>query len=145
MLEKTKITKQELFNLVAPIHIYHKADVLMKTEAQIALNKLRRLSDDKLVIEFFGVDDVLLEDDVKKVDYLYFWRTYDKLFEDIVEEKLPELTACYDFYGAKAFESENRAVFLVGDKYDCFPFYESVPLLEEKLQDLTHEIGTSIN
>lgn len=140
-MANTELTKEMLFSFIAPIHIYHKADLMYKKEAMEGFRNLKKYKKHKLVQEYFKDDiDNLSIRSVNKVDYKVFWRVYDKLFKEIVLEWYPSLKPTYDYYGAKCFENENRKVYLDGDDYDCFPFYLDYESLNIRLIDLENEL-----
>lgn len=138
-----KLTKEMLFNFVAPIHIYFKADLLYKPEAIKGFKSLKRYKDDKLVKEYFRENISVLSLPVSEIDninYKIFWRIYDELFEDIVLEKFPFFIPAHEYYGAKCFKY-NGKIYLDGDDYDCYPYYLDRFALDERLIELKKELA----
>jgi hypothetical protein len=140
MAKVQTLTKEDLFNLVAPIHIFHKADVCFKEEARKAFRILKKVRDHEIVLHYFdeGVS-VLNERNVIGVDHIVFWKVYNRLFEELVTEYFPEFKSSHDRYGAKCFLFEGKR-YLAGDDYDCFPFYADVDSLKQHLQELQEEL-----
>lgn len=133
-------TKENLFNLIAPIHIYHKADLRYKKEANKAYRILKQKMQEPVVSQYFG--EMLFElkkRSVDQVDYTVFWKIYDQLFEEIVTDAFPELKPDYDFYGAKCFVANGRK-YLDGDSYHCYPFYLYYSSLKNRLLRLRDEL-----
>ncbi|MDF2880016.1 MAG: hypothetical protein K0R54_573 [Clostridiaceae bacterium] len=136
------ITKERLFNLVAPIHIYHKADIMYKHKAVRAFRDLKQYRETDIVSKYF--EDNLLtlkERGINNIDYHLFCRVYNKLFEELVLESIPQLIPGYDYYGAKCFRlSENGRAYIEGDDIDCYPFYADIESFKERIADLKKEL-----
>lgn len=129
--------EKDLFDYVAPIHIYFNADIKYKQKAEKAFRYLKkhkkeaeRYLDDITVLEQRNLDDV---------DPYVFWRAYNNLFEEEVLSYFPELEPSYDRWGARCFVFNGKR-YLSGDSYDCYPFYVSKKALEERLKELANEI-----
>ncbi|PLS18851.1 hypothetical protein CVD28_00170 [Bacillus sp. M6-12] len=141
MVKMTIVTKDDLFNMIAPIHVYQKADLMYEKEAKVAFKKLKEVRENMVIADYFGDSlSTLKERSVKNVDMYAFWRVYNRLFEEIVKEEFPSFTAGYDKYGAKCFFQEGQML-LDGDDYDCFPFYLDTNGLKGRLYDLSKEIA----
>ena len=118
------MTDEQLFDLVAPIAIYHKADVCFKKAAEKALRKLKEA---KVVAPLCVVDDVDIAN--------WAWQKYDELFGDIVRANCPGLVFGYDACGAKGFKRDSHFEF-AGDSSGQFPWYETAELLKKRLADI---------
>lgn len=135
------VTKENLFNWVAPIHVFHHADIMYKSEAKKAFKELKKASGCEMVKSYFGEEAVVLkEKTIETIDSEVFWRVYNQLFEEIVKESFPAFSMGYDMYGAKCFRL-GGAVYLAGDVHDCFPFYVDMESLKERLEDLSDEVA----
>jgi hypothetical protein len=135
MAKTNSITKEELFDLVAPIHIYQKADLMYEKEAREAFSSLKRVRHHKLVSTYFGEgSEIFRERTVRNVDCMTFWKVYNQLFKEIVQEKFPKWRTDHDYYGARCFNFDGLTL-LAGDSYDCFPFYLDYEALKERLND----------
>lgn len=132
------INKEELFNLVAPIHIYFNADLMFKNEANEGLKKLKKLKLDNMVLDYLDEDDF----SSKKLDQLdnkLYWRVYNQLFEELVLKEFEDFEPSVDTYGAKCFKYQDK-IYLDGDSFDCYPFYTDYVTLTERLNDLSKEL-----
>jgi hypothetical protein len=127
----------DAFEAIAGVHIYYRADIALKKEAREGFRWLKK--NRQVAEELLDNMEVLKERSVNKVDHTVFWRAYNKLFEEIVLSRYPELTPSHDFYGARCFEFNGKR-YLCGDEYDCYPFYLDKELLEERLDDLALEL-----
>lgn len=124
------VTIEDLFDLVAPIFIYHATDVCFRRKAQAALRKLQRLDLKGSPIKPLPE---LIED--QDLDDLYGWATaaYDTLFKAIVDDKVDGWKWNYDSSGAKAYFDDEGDVVMAGDKMYHFPYYETAGLLRERI------------
>lgn len=133
------LTVEQLFDLVAPIHIYHHADIALAKRADRALEKLKHYKNDELVKEYFGQDIKTLDTPhIDMVDPEVFWRVYDQLFITIVQADFPYFEVSYDKYGARCFQY-NGVKYLTGDDAGCFPFYLDSETLQKRLNELRYE------
>lgn len=140
-MAKIIFSREDLFDLIAPIHLFHQADVCLLKDAQTAFRKLKKVRDHDLVKEYFGSEiDVLLQRNVSNVDSIVFWKIYNRLFEEIVTKYFPAFKSTFDMYGAKCFIVSGYT-YLSGDAFDCFPFYISFNTLAERLMNLTEEVA----
>jgi hypothetical protein len=137
---KKEMTKEELFDLIAPIQIYNKADVMWRKEAGNAFRLLKKKREDEMVVFYFKKDiGNLFKRVVEEADERVFWRIYNQLFEELVLDRMPQLRPDVDTYGAKCFVYEGQC-YLAGDDCGCYPYYESAELLKERLDDLKEEL-----
>jgi hypothetical protein len=140
MAKVQTFTKEDLFNLVAPIHIFHKLGPCSKEKATKAFKELKKVRGHEIVLYYFGNSvSALNERNVICVDQIVFWKVYNRLFEELVTEYFPEFKSSHDRYGAKCFLFEGKR-YLAGDDYDCFPFYADVDSLKQHLQELQEEL-----
>jgi len=113
------MTKTEEFDLVAPVAIYHHADVEFKSAAKSALLKGKRLG-----VFPKGV----------KLDDMKVGERYNELFKSIVQEARPHWEAFFDRWGAQGFRNEDGIVFS-GDDMGFFPWFQTAELLLERIGD----------
>lgn len=138
------MTKEELFDLVAPIHIYFHADVRLEKEAKKAYESLKRKKDDEMVKAYFEEHHpgCLTERKLPTTGGNPFWSVYCKLFEEIVRESFPTFKPYYDSYGAKCFRDDiTNEIHLMGDGYNGYPYFLQSEALNERLYDLGKEIA----
>lgn len=150
----------ELFDAIAPIHIYFKADLMFKSKAVAGLEKLRTTCDFRRLRSMFfdmyewmkgsknypDIDDILnnfLEAPLDDIYYHDLWSAYNYLFEQIVgitcEDLGLDVTYSNDYYGALTVKLNGRELF-VGDTYDCYPFYQnSRSLINKVKEELSNE------
>lgn len=141
MARKLNFTEKDLFDLIAPIHLYQQADVCLQHEAKTAFKNLKKVRENDLVKFFFAKDnDSLYKRNVEDVDAQIFWSIYNQLFKGIVTTRFPHFKSSFDSYGAKCFMVDGYR-YLCGDAYDCFPFYLDASALEERLMDLAKEVA----
>lgn len=124
MSELSQMTDAQTFDLVAPVAIYHFADLLFKRRAQAALRKLRRTS---LVLP--------------RLDDCADWAIdrYNDLFESIVEEHTEGWTWKFDRWGAKAWHDANGVLVFSGDDNWRFPWFANSQSLIERIQQHQQE------
>lgn len=118
----------KMFDLVAPITIYHRADILFKEKAQKARQSIKRGK--SLYNGMTGLPDD------NKLDNLDEWakENYDLLFEEIVADTTEGWKWDYDGYGSKRFKDEHGTIVFSGDGPYEFPLYETAKLLRERIQ-----------
>jgi len=125
------ITREELFDLVAPIAIYHRTDGIkqgtfyFKNKAVIAWKKL---------CEIPAEDLATYSSRRPTLDNLSDWvkDTYDQLFWELVKRH-SDCTWEFDKWGAKkVFDVDGEEIFS-GDDPGCFPWYETSKLLRDRL------------
>ena len=125
------MTTEELFDLVAPIAIYHGADVCYKKKALAALRILRKA-------DWTGRKPL----PSTHLDELNDWarELYDELFENIVEENGPEeLEQGYDYWGAKGYKLPHQGsknFELSGDSSMQYPWYADAATLIERVKSI---------
>ena len=121
------ITREELFDLVAPIAIYHRTDVCFKNKAVIAWKKFCKIPAEDLATHSIPLP-------IEDLDDLSDWAkdTYDQLFWEIVKRH-SDCTWEFDKWGAKkVFDVDGEEIFS-GDDPGCFPWYETSKLLRDRL------------
>ena len=135
---------KSLFDLIAPIAIYHGADVLYKTKALAAIRELkRRVQARDQSLAGYGLlhPSILVEN---LATYLEFEEParlpniqdlYIKLFQEIVENEQPSWTCFFDRWGARAYKDENGQLVFSGDSSWCLPWFETEQLLRERIQE----------
>ena len=117
------MTEIELFNIVAPIAIYHRADVMFLTKAQKAWTVAKRTD------WGYGCEepDTNLElDDTDTADWAE--EIYGLLFMAVVWSVDPTAEVGHDYWGAKYVKVKGIDAF-AGDAHDQFPWYETAELL----------------
>lgn len=138
------MTKEELFDLVAPIHIYFHADLMYEREAKKAFRELKKKRELDFVKEYFDsfTEEDLEERGLNTVHANNFWSIYCRLFEEIVQESFPTFKPYFDSYGAKCFRDDaTNEQHLIGDGYNHYPYYLQSEALKERLYDLGKEIA----
>ncbi len=122
-------TPEYEFDLVAPVTIYHFADMSYKRQALAAFTKAK-----KTTSIFDGVED--MEDAAADAQ-----SAYNDLFKMVVLHKKPRWTTFIDRWGAKAFRTEDGKVIFAGDDSGFFGFYyDSREILKRIRQyDMTGE------
>lgn len=121
------MTTEELFDLVAPIAIYHGADVCFKVKAKKALRKLRNVDPNALPNPLPSLE----------LDSLNDWAIdcYNELFEAIVEEETGSDGWEYDKWGAKTYYDDERRVIFSGDSMYRHAWVETAALIKEKINE----------
>jgi hypothetical protein len=122
---------EELFDLVAPIAIYHGTDVAFKSKACKAFRKLKLLSkEDFGTAQGFAVD--LKE--IESLDACNPWaaRVYNQLFIKIVQSEV-SWDWEYDKSGCRVFVDESNYPWFAGDNYGMFAWYETAELIKERM------------
>jgi hypothetical protein len=118
---------QKAFDLVAPVAIYHAADVCFKEKARTALRKLKR---QKVAPGHLKLDDAETAEWARE--------EYDRLFGEIVEQERPELEFGYDYWGAKGYKlphQSSKDFEISGEACGHLPYFETAELLVERLND----------
>ncbi len=118
----------EIFDAVAPIFIYHKADLSYKREARTGLKWLKNNRDK--VKEFFTDDD--LQPSVDNVSPIPFWKAYDELFVNIVGQET-DAKPQVDFWGCKGYRLTDSSFFGNGSGY--FPLYLDAAALRQRIRE----------
>lgn len=119
----------DVFNAVAPIFIYHKADLCYKKEARAGLKWLK--ANKEQVKIFFDTND-LNPRSIDKLSVDVFWEAYNTLFKKIVSQETdaePEV----DRWGAYGYRLPTSSFF--GDDYGCFPFYMDAESLRQRVRE----------
>jgi hypothetical protein len=131
-------TPKPLFDLVAPIAIYHGADVLYKRKAQAAIRQLQARWADRYPATTADDWREYLEyaEPARLPNILDF---YKELFRASVAEEQPGWTEFVDRWGAYGYKDESGQVVFSGDSGFQFPWYETEALLRERCQD--HELA----
>ena len=132
------LTKEKLFDLIAPIFIYFFADLCYENEAIESLEKLKTLRHDATIKRYFDNDD-LDKNSIDDIDHYKIKDIYDELFEEMVLSVFPDAVPDYDRSGAKCFTINGRK-YLNGDAYLCYPFYADHQALKIRLSDLHDEL-----
>jgi len=109
--------KQE-FDLIAPIAIYHFADILFKPQAKKALRKAQKEG----ILPKGKLDEMAAEVSDR----------YNQLFQKIVLDAKPNWVSIIDMYGAKGFRNEDGIVF-TGDDSGFYPWYETTELIHKRI------------
>lgn len=123
---------EELFDLVAPIAIYHGTDVCFAEKACKAFRKLKRMKQKDLE-KWVGYIDTL--PDELNEDGCGHWAIgfYNNLFRNIVWSVHPNWQWDHDVYGCRYFYDENNQKWFVGDNSDVFAWYETAALIKERM------------
>ncbi len=118
------MTNNQEFDIIAPIAIYHFADVCFKTKAMKALRKAKKIG--------YAFYDGL---DGPKYDAEGLASRYNTLFEHIINEEKPEWTPIVDLWGAKGFKDRSGRRVFTGDDFGFYPWYETSGLILERIKN----------
>jgi len=123
-------TAYELFNLIAPLHIYHRTDVRYKKQAQEGYKALVKKQE-----KFSAYEQVkeIVSLSFNEVNNQDVWTLYDALFEEIIEMEWSVLKKTRDRYGAKAFEYEGKMYF-VGDDSGTYAYSVNYMAILESIE-----------
>jgi hypothetical protein len=124
-----QLTEAEFFNLIAPIAIYHRADLMFKKKAQKALRKIRR-DFPSILTEHLKCDETTPLDETNNE----IADVYIQAFINVVLTEQPDWTTFYDRYGAKGFKDTSGKVVFTGDSSGEFPWYETAELLIDRIE-----------
>lgn len=123
--EFSKLKPAEEFNLIAPITVYFRADLMYKPEARKALKELKKLGhplvEGKTIAE-------MLED---QPDGLI--NRYNALMMYLVSEAEPDAEAYIDEMGAFGFRINGKSNVLAGDASGMFAFYLQSSLVTDRI------------
>jgi hypothetical protein len=114
-----------LFDNVAPIAIYHFADISYKAEAMNAFKKLQRYDD---LLPSFIVDAKSIDD----IDTYALKNMYNCLFAYEVEKRVENCTFSYDEYNSFYYLIDNEKLF-EGDDTLAFAWYENANAIKDRL------------
>lgn len=134
------MTAAQLFNLVAPIAIYHGADVCYERKARHAIEQLRNLAETEPEIRRqFGAGArrqnwADYRELVEPENLPNIFDLYKDLFRQIVEGERPEWSEFVDRWGAYGYKDEHGQIVFSGDACFCFPWYETAELLIERIE-----------
>ena len=134
------MTAAQLFNLVAPIAIYHGADVCYERKARHAIEQLRNLAETEPEIRRqFGArarrqDWADYRELVEPENLLNIFDLYKDLFREIVEGERPQWSEFVDRWGAYGYKDEHGQIVFSGDACFSFPWYETAELLSERVE-----------
>ena len=122
------LTARQEFDLIAPIAVYHMADLKYKSQARAALQQLKKLGHplvaDKSVSE-------ILEDN-SAPDGL--GNRYNALMMAIVEEVAPGTESYIDEYGSFGFRIGDDDSVLMGDASGIFAYYMNANAVVERVE-----------
>jgi len=120
------MTTEQEFDLVAPIAIYHYADVCYRRQAQAAIRKAKKLlnQDWSPYLKYTDPDGLTEIGD-----------RYKNLFREIVIGQRPEWVEFVDKWGAYGFKDEQGNVVFSGDDMYRFPWYETAGSLIERIYE----------
>jgi len=134
------MTAAQLFNLVAPIAIYHGADVCYERKARRAINRLMKLAAvEPKIQQRCGVrarwkDWEDYREHVEPENLPNILDLYKDLFREIVADERPEWSEFVDRWGAYGYKDEQGRIVFSGDACFCFPWYETAELLIERVE-----------
>jgi hypothetical protein len=134
------MTATQLFNLVAPIAIYHGADVCYEPKARHAINRLRKLAAvEPAIQQRFGRTARRkaweeYREHVEPENLPNVLDLYKDLFREIVEGERPEWCEFVDRWGAYGYKDAQGQTVFSGDACFCFPWYETAELLVERIE-----------
>ena len=134
------MTTAQLFNLVAPIAIYHGADVCYERKAKRAIDRLRKFAVVEPEIQRrFGLrarcnDWEDYRKHVEPENLPNILDLYKHLFREIVEGERPEWSEFVDRWGANGYKDEQGRIVFSGDACFCFPWYETAELLIGRIE-----------
>ncbi len=109
---------KEEFDLIAPIAIYHFADILFKPQAQKAKRKAQKAG----ILPKGKLDDMAP----------HVADRYNALFQQVVLEVKPDWVPIVDMYGAKGFRT-NDGIMLCGDDGGFYAWYETADLIYKRI------------
>lgn len=151
-----ELTVAHLFNFIAPVAIYHGADLTFEKEAKWALKKMDfycRHENRSVQTRFLKWVKVAASQHELRFDELLQFRetdqfrdvvdVYNELFEEVVMETQPDWERFRDRYGALGFRDSNGHYVFSGDQVGVFPWYQTAELLLKRLQQ--HEQESAIN
>ena len=134
------MTTAQLFNLVAPIAIYHGTDVCYERKARRAITRMRNLANtDPETRRRFGArarrqDWEEYRKHVEPDNLPNILDLYKDLFRVVVEGERPEWSEFVDRWGAYGYKDEHGEIGFSGDACSCFPWYETAELLIERVE-----------
>lgn len=139
------VSIENLFDLVAPVYVYHKADIQYRAEAERALRELKNFTAADFEPHLghpaaARLAEAALADTADDADPNAFWEAYDLLFPDLVTREYPTLRPDYDSRGARCFRDVENNVRLDGDACGHYPYYLSHEALAERLRELEDEL-----
>lgn len=137
------MTKEELFDLVAPIHVYLHTGISSDAKAKSAYETLKQVKGAGLVNKVFAESlPECLEDNLPSRGDSPFWKVYCKLFEEMVREAFPTFKPYYDPNGAKCFRDDiTNENHLRGECYNQYPYYIQSETLRENLYELGKKVA----
>lgn len=124
-----------VFDLVAPIAIYHRTDVRFKKKAMRAWRDIKKLPDIWQTFDLQSADSSWELDDPEMGNWAL--ESYTNLFEQIVLTCFPKWTFGRDHYGARCVNDEKKERVFSGDDTGAYPWYETTALLVERLMQYT--------
>jgi len=125
-----KELNEMLFDLVAPIAIYHGTDVCFAEKACKSFRKLKRLGRKDLG-KWVGYIDTI--PDELDEDHAWALGFYNNLFRHIVWGENPKWEWAYDEQGCRFYKDESGQKWFSGDNSDCFAWYETAELIKERM------------
>ena len=140
-MPSTTLTLGSLFDLIAPLAIYHGADVCFKARASRAITSLRSAvtQGDPLALEYVGQttdfewdllnsSDLPNDRDVREV--------YDALLLALVAEEVDDWEPAYDRSGCRCFLVDGKQLdAFCGDSPNHFAWYETAALVRSRILD----------
>ena len=126
----SSLTVEEEFDLIAPVAIYHHADMAppWKSRARQALQALRKLKHPL-------VADALLKDLLETTQGISGLQSrYNALVLTLVASHAPTAEPYIDAWGAYAFRLDGDDCVLAGDSAGWFAFYSNAESLQNRLR-----------
>ena len=137
-----------LFDLVAPIAIYHGADLLYETQAMTAVDDLRKLARKGESALSEAVRTWGFKETEAMLEYRFTTHpdglpnildVYADLFRDICEDELPEAEWSRDRWGAWQLKDSAGNQVFSGDGSGKYPWYVDEQTLRDRLQEHDNE------
>lgn len=134
------MTDNELFNLVAPIAVYHWADIYYGKRASKAWKQISKVLPE--VWRQLGLKNPATNCDFSDLDSSADWaiETYNSLFERIISDSFNG-NVCFqhDHYGARTVVLSNE-VLMSGDTCGYYPWYANAELLIAKTETVPENL-----
>jgi len=121
---------EPVFDLIAPIAIYHGADLRFEAKARAAIRELQQRWPSAPAANWQDYLEYAEPDDLPNI-----LDKYKDAFREIVFDHAPGWTEFVDRWGAYGFKDERGQVVFSGDSSFQFPWYETEALLVERIQE----------
>lgn len=119
------------FDCVAPIAIYHSADLQYEQKAKNAFNRLMTNKRRKLFELYAGKEKT---SPTLNHPGFYYRDAYQDLFSEIMARKRPDLKKFHDSYGALAWKNDDGFILFAGDDIFMPPWFLTSEALLERVE-----------